>query len=295
MSKTYGRVGGDCWKEAYQKAEEIRVLSRHEEKNHVTLFRAGQYLIVITWQTGMNWWEAVSKKFNSTSSLVGFVGTVVTVTGFIIQLDIGFKNLTSIIVSNWALILCSMLVGIFIVRPLFSFAYRKIRSNREKSKKISEDLIKKSIDPEIKTLKDQIKRLNDQVESNNQQKNLEENSILKNASILENISKESREDLKTKTLSTANKIKEITNRFKNVDLYAEDQSAKGKEQRRKRYTSNAISAYRREHFDNAIDCRNKILGMYGRSENPPSVYINPETVQDLYKVVNELFDLSKKI
>lgn len=122
--KTCGRMGGDSWVEAYQKAEEIRVLQRHQGRNHFALHRVKRYLIGTVSLTGMvlKKLESISRKLESTSALNTFIGTYLTpfITSILgstfvaTGIKIGFKSLLSIILSNWILILSSMLTGVLI-------------------------------------------------------------------------------------------------------------------------------------------------------------------------------------
>lgn len=126
MSKTYGRISGECWEKAYQKAEEIRVLQRHHEKNRFALSRVRQYLIVIAYQTGIVVLTRPRKiRFIvGFVALLGFVGSTVTIISWY---EITPEKLSLIIQSNLILISYSMLAGI-LVKNVFDISLPRIRS-----------------------------------------------------------------------------------------------------------------------------------------------------------------------
>ena len=333
--KTYGRMGGECWTEAYQKAEEICVLQIYQERHSSTLYRVKRYLFVMISQAEMckKQLQSLFRRLDPSASVIGtyivsplfFILSSATVVSVI---KIGFGNLLLMVISNWVLVIFSMLTGILIREILISIC-KELRIRREKSKKKNEELLKQSIVPELENLTKKVeeleKRNNKPVRSNGENKSArpdaknpassgikeklrtrginrinqelaDENEILKQRIQALTPTEEDREasfQLKENAMNIVNQINQITRKHWHIIRTLEENEKleyKVIKSEIQQAHFRAVSTYQKTLLETALQYRNIILPQINGTSGvlDERKYRNPGTLEELGEIAQDL-------
>ena len=254
MSRTYGRMGGECWAEAYQKAEEIGILRRYKDNNLFSLTRVRQYFIVVVFSWAKRLYKSLSnwakeKPQDVVIVTLGLTGVGALAAVAIIPITVFGITLPKILVPKILFHPISIILFTLTIERLIHFPFKYHLKGKLGS--VSRDVLEKQAQKykvrketlelvgKIQTI---IKKHNIVIESIKENEDNDYNTIIKNTQEIQLIS---------------------------------------------------VNLYKERHLNRAIECRKYLLYFVENTIQliPEESYKTPSNIEDLGKVAHDLQEL----